>query len=143
MQFMNNPFYPPEAEEANKFLLSLRGQLLGRQNHTDILNDFHNYHLKELISALINMNIWAEISDKNATAFTRPGPRQPDGSQLQIKVKVGEALTIEQNRYKNQQRILRTIHKLDLEDLDKNIDEVFLTDVEKIINHNKKEEKQK
>lgn len=116
-----------------------------RSDIASMLNEFWNIHLREFLSAMINMNIWNNISDKNATAYVKPGPVGVNGQPMQIKVKVGEALILEQNRYKNQQRILRTIidlSSLDRMDLDKKIFEDFKTDVEKIVEYNKgKEEK--
>lgn len=110
-------------------------EIIKRVGAKDLLNEFYNTHLREFVSANINLMIWNNHKDVNATAY--PEPIQTIGPQGQIqkssrKVSVAEAIEREEFRYYNQQKILRAIKELDKVDIEKEIDRDLKTKFAKI-----------
>lgn len=85
----------------------------------DILNDFHNIHLREATSAKINIEIYEEICRKKGEkevvsekeVIVGVGQNgQPIKSLM--KQKAGEMLVFEKNRFEKQSNILKAIEKI-------------------------------
>ncbi len=94
-------------------------EIIKRLSADDMLNDFYNVHLKEFISASINLTIWYDFKDMNTTAYMEPA--QTIGPQGQIgqshrRVTIAEAIEREETKFHNEQIILKTIRKIKKED---------------------------
>jgi len=87
-----------------------------RLSGREILNSFYNKHFEEFISSMINMDIWKEKTDVNATAYFEPMKSinsQGGIQETQRRVTISEAIEREEYRFYAQQNILLAIKKLD------------------------------
>lgn len=78
---------------------------------SEILDTFYNFHLKELISSWINMELF-EGKDPNAQVGFRAGPSMGQNTlPTRIEIRAKEALKNEVSKFENQAMILDAILK--------------------------------
>lgn len=101
-------------------------EIIKRLSARDALNEFYNKHLRQFISACIDLRIWYGFKDMNAIAY--PEPIQTINAQGGIQqstrqVSIAEATERTEYLFHNQQRILRAIKELEKKvDVDNEID---------------------
>lgn len=80
-----------------------------KSNAKDWLNDFYNFHLKELVSAWINIGIFESKKPDEMVGERVAPPMGNNALPSRIQIKAKEALENERKRFKQQSDILKSI----------------------------------
>jgi len=75
----------------------------------ELLNKFYNFHLNEVISAWINIDIFNK-KDPNETVGNKVGPQiGKQGQRAMVEIRAKDALEQEYKRFESQAQILKSI----------------------------------
>lgn len=78
----------------------------------ELLNDFFNYHLKEVVSSWINIKIFEGMSQTEIVGErTTPGMLGDKQMPVKIPIKVKEALERENQKFNNQIKTIKAIEQ--------------------------------
>jgi hypothetical protein len=95
-------------------------KIVKRLEPEDFLNEFHNFHLKEAVSARINIIIYERIIREKGDDFIVAQKQEVIGADREgkpilgvTKVKAKEALRAENERLESNKGVLQAIRELD------------------------------